>query len=199
MSPGEAQQSGERASTGSRVATILILVLLGAALVWGAIALAPHLSREKMEAWVRGAGVWGPLLLLGIQAAQILAAPIPGVFVPVVAGILYGPLLGPALTVAGSLIGATAAYWIGRSGQPLAERLLGTEALRKAQNLMRGRRWIGLATLFLIPFTPADALCFVAGIVAMKWRLFLYAVLLGRVPKDAVVSAAAALGFRLFD
>jgi uncharacterized membrane protein YdjX (TVP38/TMEM64 family) len=188
-----------RARVGSRAALIVILVVFGAAFVWGAIALAPHFSREKMETWVRGVGVWGPLLLLGIQAAQILAAPIPGVFVPVLAGVMYGPVLGPAITVAGSLIGSAAAYWIGRSGQPLAERLVGAESLRKARNLMRGRRWIGLATVFLFPFTPVDALCFVAGIVAMDWTRFALAVVLGRVPKDAAVSVAAALGFRLFD
>ena len=198
MTSEDAESARKRAPILSRTGAIVILLLVSAAIVWGAIALAPHLSREKVEAWARGAGAWGPLLLLGLQAAQILAAPIPGVFVPVLAGILYGPVVGPAITVAGSLLGSAAAYWIGRSGQPLAERLVGTESLRKAQGLMRGRRWIGLATVFLLPFTPVDALCFVAGIVAMEWKRFCLAVLVGRVPKDAAVSVAAALGFRLF-
>ena len=198
MTSPESDRNAKRARTRSRLVAILLLVLLGGALVWGAVALAPHLSREKVEAWVRGAGVWGPLLLLGVQVAQILAAPIPGFFVPVLAGILYGPILGPVLTSAGSVIGSIAAYWIGRSGQPLAERLMGAESLRKARHLMRGKRWIGLAMIFLLPFTPADALCFAAGIVAMDWKRFLFAVFLGRVPKDAAVSAAAALGFSFF-
>lgn len=183
----------------SRLKAIVVLVVLGAALVWAAFALAPHVSKDKIEAWVRGAGVWGPLLLLGIQAAQILAAPVPGVFVPVIAGIMYGPVLGPAITVAGTVIGSIAAYWIGRSGRPLAERLVGAGPIEKAKHLLRGRRWLGLVTLFLLPFSPADALCFVAGIVAMDWSRFLLAVALGRVPKDAAVAAAAALGFSLFD
>jgi uncharacterized membrane protein YdjX (TVP38/TMEM64 family) len=111
---------------------------------------------------------------------------------------MYGPLLGPAVTVVGTVIGSTAAFWIGRSGRPLAERLVGTESLRKAQQLLRGRRWLALVTLFLLPFSPADALCFVAGIVAMDWNRFLLAVALGRVPKDAVVAVAAALGYSFF-
>ena len=77
----------------SRLKAIVVLVVLGAALVWAAFALAPHVSKDKIEAWVRGAGVWGPLLLFGIQAAQILAAPVPGVFVPVIAGIMYLSLI----------------------------------------------------------------------------------------------------------
>lgn len=177
---------------------ILVGVALVGGFVWAAVALAPHLSRERVEHWVRGAGLWGPLLLLAIQAGQILAAPIPGLFVPVLAGILYGPVVGPVITVVGTVLGSVAAYWIGRSGRPLAERLVGEETLAKAQRLMRGRRWLALTGLFLFPFSPADALCFVAGIVAMDWSRFLLAVAVGRVPKDAAVAVAAALGIRLF-
>ena len=177
--------------------TILVVVALVGGLVWAAFALAPHLSRERVEHWVRGAGFWGPLLLLAIQAGQILAAPIPGVFVPVLAGILYGPVVGPVITVVGTVLGSVAAYWIGRSGRPLAERLVGEEALAKARHLIRGRRWLALTGLFLFPFSPADALCFVAGIVAMDWSRFALAVALGRVPKDAAIAVAAALGFQI--
>lgn len=195
MIPAEPESEPARHDRGARVRAVVVVLLLCAALAWGAVALAPYLSREQIEAWVRGAGAWGPLLLLGIQAGQILAAPVPGLLVPVLAGIMYGPVVGPAVTVVGTAIGSIAAYWIGRSGRPLAERLVGSGSLLKARNLLRGRRWLALVTLFLLPFSPADALCFVAGIVAMDWRKFLLAVALGRVPKDAVVAAAAALGF----
>lgn len=195
MIPAEPESGTAHHDRGARVRAVVVVLLLCALLAWAAVALAPYLSREKIEAWVRGAGAWGPLLLLGIQAGQILAAPVPGFFVPVLAGIMYGPILGPAVTVIGTVIGSIAAYWIGRSGRPLAERLVGGGSLLKAQNLLRGKRWLALVTLFLLPFSPADALCFVAGIVAMDWKRFLFAVALGRVPKDAVVAAAAALGF----
>ena len=180
----------------SRVLSILVVCAIVAGLAWATIALAPHLPRERIERWVRDAGVWGPLLLLAIQAAQILVAPIPGFFVPVLAGILYGPFLGPVLTTGGTLIGSVAAYWIGRSGRPLAERLIGDQSLAKAQDLLKGRRWLALVMLFLVPFSPSDALCFVAGIVRMEWKYFMLAVALGRVPKDAAVTVATALGFR---
>ena len=175
------------------LAILLVAAVIGG-LVWAAFALAPHLSRERVEHWVRGAGFWGPLLLLAIQAGQILAAPIPGVFVPVLAGILYGPVVGPVITVVGTVLGSVAAYWIGRSGRPLAERLVGEETLAKAQRLIRGRRWLALTGLFLFPFSPADALCFVAGIVAMEWSRFALAVALGRVPKDAAIQIAMCSG-----
>jgi uncharacterized membrane protein YdjX (TVP38/TMEM64 family) len=175
---------------------IVLVILVLAAITVAGFALAPYVQRERIEAWVRSAGAWGPLVLLGVQAAQILLAPIPGFFVPVLAGLFYGPVVGPLITMGGSVLGSGAAYWIGRSGgRPLAERLVGAEQVRKAHNLFAGKRWLALVPLFLFPFSPADALCFVAGIIGMDAKKFLLAVALGRLPKDALVAASAALGW----
>jgi uncharacterized membrane protein YdjX (TVP38/TMEM64 family) len=171
---------------------ILILVLTGAFVVAG-IALAPHFSRSRLEAFVRGGGVWGPLILLGLQIAQILIAPIPGVFVPILAGALYGPVVGVLIAAGGTVLGSAAAYAIGnRAGVPLLRRWMGEESVARAQALVGGRRWIALVPLFLLPFTPADAICFVAGMVGIKVRHFALAVLLGRVPKDCALALAGA-------
>ncbi len=178
------------------VGMIVLVIAILAAVTVLCFALAPHFHPKRIEAWVRGAGAWGPLLLLGVQAAQILLAPIPGFFVPVLAGVLYGPVVGPLITMGGSILGSGAAFWIGRSGgRPVAERLVGAEAVRKAQLLFAGKRWLALVPLFLFPFSPADALCFVAGIIGMEAKKFFLAVALGRLPKDAIVAASAAFGW----
>ncbi len=180
----------------NRIIGILVAVALVGALVVAGIALAPLLTKERIEAWVHGAGPWGPAVLLLLQVGQILVAPLPGVFVPILAGLLYGPIWGPAITVAGTCIGSAAAYWIGRGGgRPLAERLIGADALERAGRLLGGKRWIALIPLFLIPLSPSDALCFAAGIVGVEWKRYCAAVALGRVPKDALLAAGAALGW----
>lgn len=182
-------------SHSSRIAWIVLVVILVGGIVAVGFLIAPYITRERIEFWVRDAGAWGPLVLLAMQVTQILVAPVPGLFVPVLAGLLYGPFVGALLTSAGSVIGSGAAYWIGRrGGRPVAERLLGPATLQKAHDLLRGGRWFALVPLFLIPLSPADALCFVAGIVAMDWRRFLLAVAIGRIPKDAIVAIGAALG-----
>src|SRR5262249_49142578 len=119
-------------SRSSQILRIAIFVVIVAGLSALILVFAPHLSRARIHAWAKGAGVWGPLLLVGIQAGQIIAAPIPGVFVPVVAGILYGPVVGPLVTVVGTILGSTAAFWIGRTGgRRVTERLLGRDAVAK--------------------------------------------------------------------
>jgi uncharacterized membrane protein YdjX (TVP38/TMEM64 family) len=186
-------------SRSSQVVRIAIFVLIVAGLTALILVYAPHLSRARVHEWAKGAGFWGPLLLVGIQAGQILLAPIPGVFVPVVAGILYGPVVGPLVTVVGTILGSAGAYWIGRTGgRHVTEKLLGRAAVAKAGSLLQGRRWIALIPIFLFPFSPADALCFVAGIVEMRWSRFMIAVAIGRVPKDALLAAAAGLGWKAF-
>jgi len=173
----------------------LLLLLAAAAIVALGIALAPLVTRARVEGWVRGAGAWGPLVLFAVQTAQILIAPVPGVFVPLLAGALYGPVVGALVTVAGTLFGSTAAYWIGRgAGRPAAERWIGPAALDRAHALVGGKRWLALVPLFLFPFSPSDAICFAAGIVAVPWGPFTLAVILGRVPKDAALAVGAALG-----
>ena len=139
------------------------LALIGIAIVMIALGawLAPHLSRERVEGWVRAAGPWGPIL-----------------------------------TSVGTIIGSTAAYWVGRSaGHEVAERWVGAAALEKAHDLLRGRRWLALVPIFLVPFSPADAICFVAGIVSVPWIPFTIAVLVGRLPRDAALAAGVALGW----
>jgi len=177
------------------LALIAITVVLLALAAW----LAPHISRERVEGWVRAAGPWGPIALMGVQIAQILLAPIPGGFVPILAGALYGPVWGPVLTSVGTIIGSTAAYWIGRSaGHDAVERWVGADALQKAHDVLRGKRWLALVPIFLVPFSPADAICFVAGIASVPWWPFTIAVLVGRLPRDAALAAGVALSWSAF-
>ncbi|HEX7076819.1 MAG TPA: VTT domain-containing protein [Candidatus Eisenbacteria bacterium] len=178
---------------------IVLSSLAVAAIVAFGFWLAPHVTRARVETWVRGAGAWGPVVILAVQAAQILVAPVPGVFVPLLAGALYGPVVGALVTAVGTLLGSTAAYWIGRAaGRPMAERWIGPAAVEKAHALLRGRRWLALVPLFLFPFSPSDAICFAAGILAVPWAPYTLAVLLGRVPKDVVLAVGAALGRHAF-
>jgi uncharacterized membrane protein YdjX (TVP38/TMEM64 family) len=176
---------------------ILVVAVLGALIAIGFWA-APHVSRERLTEWVRAAGAWGPLVLFCVQVAQIVIAPIPGLVVPFLSGLFYGPWLGPVVAAGGTAVGSAAAYALGRfAGRPLAARWIGGEALARAHGLIGGRRWLALVPLFLVPFSPSDALCVVAGLIGLDWRHFLLAVVLGRLPKDAAIALAGAGLIRL--
>jgi uncharacterized membrane protein YdjX (TVP38/TMEM64 family) len=171
-----------------------VLALVIAAGFW----LAPRVDRVQVERWVAGAGAWGPLVLLLVQVLQIVVAPLPGTLVPLLAGFLYGPWIGPLVAGVGAVLGSAGAYAIGRhAGRPLAVRLVGERPIERAHALIGGRRWIALVPLFLVPLSPSDAICLVAGMIRLEWRHFILAVLLGRFPKDAALALAGAGLLRL--
>lgn len=184
-----------RAQPQRRFPWIPLLALLAflALTVWIAVASAPHFTRPRLESFIRSAGAWGPLILFGLTIAQILIAPIPGVFMPILAGALYGPVVGVLIAAGGTLVGSATAYFIGsKAGVPLLKRWIGAENVERAHGLVGGKRWLALVPLFLLPFTPADAICFVAGMIGIKPLRFGLAVLLGRVPKDGALALAGA-------
>jgi uncharacterized membrane protein YdjX (TVP38/TMEM64 family) len=77
------------------------------------------------------------------------------------------------------------------------KRWIGEEKVAKASEIVGGKRWIALVPIFLFPFTPADAVCFVAGMIGMKPGRFFLAVLLGRMPKECALALAGAGLIRL--
>ena len=177
---------------------VIALAAILAVLVWIGVAAAPVFTRSRLEGFVRGAGNWGPLILVGFQIAQILIAPIPGVFMPILAGALYGPVVGVLIVSVGTVLGSSAAYVIGgRAGLPLLKRWVGEENVAKAHAIVGGKRWLALVPIFLVPFSPSDAVCFVAGMIGVEPGRFLLTVLIGRVPKDCALALAGAGLIRL--
>jgi len=184
--------AAERPSRFPIGATILLAALVIALVALG-FWVAPHVDRARLESWVRAAGVWGPLVLFCFQVVQIVVPPIPGMFVPFLAGLFYGPWIGLLIAAAGTALGSAAAYGVGRfAGRPLAARWIGAEPLDRAHALIGGKRWLALVPLFLVPFSPSDALCVAAGLIGLDWRHFVVAVALGRLPKDSLFALAGA-------
>lgn len=178
--------------------TLLLAAVVLAVTIWVGYRIAPHVSRVRIEAWIHAAGPWGPLVLLAVQVLQIVVAPIPGALVPFLAGLMYGPWVGPIVAVVGTALGSVAAYAVGRyAGRPLAVRWVGAGALDRAHAMIGGKRWLALVPLFLFPLSPSDALCIAAGLIGMEWRHILVSVALGRLPKDALVALAGAGLIRL--
>ena len=192
--PGRAPRVPSRVSA----RTIVLLAALVAGLAALGIWAAPHVSLARVEAWVRAAGPWGPLVLFCFQVTQIVVPPIPGLFVPFLAGLFYGPWLGVLIAASGTAVGSAGAFAVGRfAGRPLAVRWFGADSLDRADALLGGRRWLALVPLFLVPFSPSDALCVVAGLAGLDRKHFLIAVALGRLPKDSLFALAGAGLLRL--
>ncbi len=176
----------------------IALIALGTlpALVWF-LHTRPELASYRVLAErLAGYGWLAPVLIVALQFAQVLLAPVPGQAISLASGYLLGPLWGSVCSLAGLAAGSLAAMLLARRwGRPLAERLAGGELLARLDRLFqRGGLWF-LALAFLLPFFPDDALCFLAGLSSAPIPVLMLIAVIGRTP-GVIVAALAGAGLR---
>lgn len=165
------------------VAAALIAALIAPLILWRPQIAALFVERQRVIAAVRGAGAWGPALLIGLYVAQTIVAPIPGQMVNFVAGYLYGFWPGLFYSWAGAVLGSALAMGLARlAGRPLVVRLIGPDLMARLDRLAAGRGLGFFFLVFLIPGLPDDAACLLAGLTRLPIALLLVTAAVGRVP-----------------
>ncbi|GIK75097.1 MAG: hypothetical protein BroJett021_40850 [Chloroflexota bacterium] len=161
-----------------------ILVLLIAALViliwWLNEPITDVLdAAEDVRGWIISFGPLAPLAYVTFFAAQILIAPLPGSFLSVLGGYLFGFGAGLLLSLLGLSIGATLAILIGRKlGRPILERFFDHAELIRWERKLRLRSPLLWFVVFLFPLP--DLAIYIAGLGTTPIRQLIPAVLLGR-------------------
>jgi uncharacterized membrane protein YdjX (TVP38/TMEM64 family) len=162
------------------------LVLLVAALIisaaWSSIS--DFLQMENITRIVQDLGVFGPVLLGLIQILQVIVAVIPGDFLIVVAGKVYGFTGGFWLNMVSTIIACFVAFFIARwAGRKVVERMVPAKVLDKWMNVVDEKGSVFFVISFLIPVFPADAMNFVAGLSQISPKKFFLVSVIGRMPK----------------
>jgi uncharacterized membrane protein YdjX (TVP38/TMEM64 family) len=164
------------------VAAIVLVVVL--AFTSG---LVDHVSDEgRLQDTVDDAGVWGPLLFVGLM---VLLVPlnVPGVLFVIPSTTLFGTAGGVALSLIGgflaSAVGVVASRHLGRGmfETRMPERVLRWEARLSA----RGFWGVVVLRCFTYLLQPADWLC---GLSSMPLRSVLTATFVGLVPPTVVIA-----------
>lgn len=159
----------------------LLAMAATALLVWSLSEPVTFLLRTAgdVRTWLMGYGPWAPVMYVLFYAAQILIAPLPGNFLAVLAGYMFGFWNALWLSVLGLTIGASLAVWIGRRyGRPLLERFFPRTELVRWERKLRLRSPLVWFVFFLFPVP--DLVMYVAGLGTLKLRWLLPAILLGR-------------------
>jgi len=145
--------------------------------------------RESFTAYVDSLGVWGHMLMFGIQLMQVVIAIIPGEPVELMAGALYGGLGGLVMCLTGSALASAGIFLFMRTlGKGLLDRLFSERRLTEFAFLKDSRRLETVTfILFLIPGTPKDMLTYLAGTTGIPMARFLIISSFARIP--SVVSS----------
>lgn len=172
-----------------------VLLVAGLALVWRPL-LALLSDPARLRAWVAAFGPLASLAFIALQMGQILIAPLPGSFVNLLGGYLFGPWWGTVYGLLGTLGGATVAATLARLyGRPLLERLLSEEQLRRWERFAH----VDSLLLWLVILLPptGDIPYFVAGLTPLPLPRLLLAALVSRGPTIFLASLVGAGAARL--
>ena len=112
---------------------------------------------------------------------QVVILPIPG-SVAVAAGVaLFGPLKCAIYSFIGIILGSVVAFAIGRwVGYKAVKWIVGEDTLKKWLAKLKGKDYLILSLMFLLPMFPDDVLCFIAGLSSMSWPYFLIMIVITR-------------------
>jgi uncharacterized membrane protein YdjX (TVP38/TMEM64 family) len=139
-------------------------------------------------------GPWAPIVSVVLMTIQSIAIPIPVTLVMVANGVAFGVLRGMLVSFAGGMLGAMAAYYIGRRlGRVVVERFVPRPVLKSADKLMaaKGAAWAIVLGRW-VPGVPCDPLSYAAGIMKMPIVPFTLLTIAGLIPANLATAFVGA-------
>jgi len=140
-------------------------------------------DQEKLALLLQNWGKWAPFITISLHVLQVLTAPIPGTAIDAVNGLLFGPWLGTLYSMIGLMIGSMLVMILTRRfGRPIVERFVDPLTIERIDQLVQRRGSLVIFLIFLLPFLPDDAVCFLAGLTPIPLLELILLALAGRFP-----------------
>ncbi len=181
---------------------VCVLLLVGFLCIKYLIPLSSLLTteagREQISRQVGSYGIFAPLVFSGLMALQIVIAFIPGGPLELIAGMLFGGVIGTIFTMLGAVAGTAIVYFLVKLfGRPLVHFFVSEEKMEKFSILHDEKRlemWVFI--LFLIPGIPKDLLTYIVPLTNMRPLHFILLANLARFP---AIVASVFMGDSLSD
>lgn len=141
-------------------------------------------SLENVNAYFEEYKTASVFVYISAQIIQIVICIIPGQWLQLAAGYMYGFWLGYLFSLAGAAIGTVLTYYLAKLlGHDAMHLIFGEAKIRENIARLNSKRAIIVVFLiFLIPGVPKDLFNYAAGISEMKLKPFLIVSLIGRSP-----------------
>lgn len=138
-------------------------------------------SIDALRDYIASFGATAVLIFILFQFLQVVVLPIPGSVSVGVGVALFGPLRCSVFSFIGIFSGSVVAFAIGRwIGYKAVCWIVGKEDLDKWLAKVKGKDYLLLSIMFLLPLFPDDILCFVAGLSSITWTYFLIMITITR-------------------
>ena len=139
---------------------------------------------KKFREFLLSYGSASILVYIVFQILHVAIILIPGEFIQIAAGYIYGTFMGTVYSVIGIFIGMVIVFYATRIfGYKLIKILIPPKKLEKYSFLINNPKYeIIIFVLFLIPGIPKDALTYISGLTPIKPHKFLIIATLARFP-----------------
>lgn len=146
-------------------------------------------SVEALREVISKAGSMAAVIYIIFSFLQVVLLPVPGSVAVAVGVAMFGPWKCAIYSFIGIVVGSFLAFGIGRwIGYKAVCWIVGKESLDKWLEKLKGKDYLILSIMFLLPMFPDDLLCFVAGLSSMTWPYFSVMIIITRA--ISVVSTA---------
>jgi uncharacterized membrane protein YdjX (TVP38/TMEM64 family) len=146
------------------------------------------MDRDALEAMVARAGLWGPLLIIGLMTVAVVVSPLPSAPIALAAGAAYGHIWGTVQVVIGAELGALIAFGLARNlGRDALRRLFGAKVDAGLLGSQNALTWTVFASR-LMPFVSFDMISYAAGLSCLHLWRFAVATLAGIIPASFVLA-----------
>jgi len=171
------------------IAAVTLIIPAARTAIEQALSLLTTGQLARLVQFLQSLGGWAPFASIGVLAAQALVIPLPAAIIMVANGLAFGLWRGTLVSMAGTCIGAVAAYAIGRGiGRMVLERVVPRTNVLWADQFMRDYgRWAIVFTRWA-PGVPLDPISYVAGLTRVPAVSFVGLTILGMLPATFVTA-----------
>lgn len=181
----------------ARHRALIRLVLLVAFIAVAAVAvlLFPLPTVDDLQRYFTGTP-WGAVVFV-LGYAALTLSPVPKNVLSIGAGVVFGFAGGTGVVVAAALLGATAAFWLGRwLGREAVEAFTGAR-VEKLDHLLQRRGFAAVVGVRLVPVLPFTAINYLAGLTSAGWWPYILGTALGILPGTLSYVTLGAFGAKL--
>jgi uncharacterized membrane protein YdjX (TVP38/TMEM64 family) len=157
-------------------------------------------NRKLLRDWVSQFGAAGVIFLLFFFLVQMFAFVIPSWGLIVVSVLAYGPVIGGIVALAGTMLTASVAYWIGRLFSEFTIKRILKQKSEKKMRIYLQRYGFWVVVIFkLAPFLSDDIISYAAGLVSMSFPRFFLASVVGTSPLVILIAFLGETNERLWN
>ena len=140
----------------------------------------PNILKEV----IRSYGNFSVLVFILMQVIQVVIFFIPGEFIQIAGGYIFGTFLGGVISLMGITLGSIMVYLIANNyGKPFVEKLILKKKVKFFKKILKvGSKNFVVFMFYLIPGIPKDALAYICGVSNISFKDFFIYSTLGRIP-----------------